>query len=1341
MAKIDRTEQARLQELKSYNILDTSSERDFDNIVKLVASICQTPIATITLIDQKREWFKASIGLEQRENDREIAFCAVAFLSEDIFLVPDTLKDPNFSTNPMVTGAPYIRFYAGMPLISPRGHSLGTLAVKDYQPRELTGLQLDSLRTLAAQVVVQLESRRQNSILERLSQQRDHINQKLSLQSAKLEKEREFLSALLESLSEGIAACDEKGKLSLFNNTTRQLHGLDEEKLPPEKWAQHYDLFLADGKTRMSVDQIPLFRAYAGEKVVQEELVIAPKNDQRRIVLCNGQPILRSDGKKLGAVIAMRDITEQKAKETALAKSEAKLSAIFNQSYLFQGLMEVDGTVIDVNQIALQACGYQRDAEIGKKFWETSWWNQDPAIAAYVQDVVVKGQNGEVVHASTDYHVASGERRQTEFILTPIRDALGHVTYLLVSGQDVTDRKKSEADLANLNRTLRLLSKSNELLIRTKTESKLLTEICELIVKYGGYDMAWVGYRFEDEAKSIKPVAHFGDFSHLSSIQHTWADSIDPENDPILKTLRTRQPVIIADILKSDASESCSAVLSTNGYRGLICLPLVHEDAVFGLLTMYTEQIFQSEPNEITLLQKLADDLVFGIMNIRAQEESQRFHTALYKMAASVSASTDNEFFLQLTRNMTESIGADAGFIAQVISNEPHTARTLAAIVDGEKIDNIEYALIDSPCKHLLESATFTLSELREDCFSPSETMILLGMKDYIGQQILNSKNEVIGMLFVMTREFAKQTDVAISLLKIFATRAGAELDRRVSDQHIREQASLLDKAQDAIMVRGLDNIVKFWNKGAERLYGWTKEEAIGTSIERLIYPDTTFFDANMHTLLEEGEWSGEIEQSSKLGEKLVIESHWTLVVDDHGQPQSVFTINTNITDRKAAADKIQYLAFYDHLTNLPNRTLLLDRLKKALASCTRNQSYGALLFIDIDNFKILNDTLGHDKGDLLLNQIGERLKNCVRTTDSVARFGGDEFVIMLENISSIETQAAIATQKIAEKVMYELNQPYYLGEYEHQSTASIGITLFSEADDSINELLKRADLAMYQAKAMGRNALRFFDPAMQSEITARVLLESDLRQSIANNQFLLHYQPQLNHEGAVVGAEALIRWQHPQRGMVSPAIFIPLAEESRMILAIGQWVLKTACQKLAEWSKHPHTMNLTLAVNVSVRQFRQPDFVEQVLAAIDEFGTNPYRLKLELTESLFAENVEDIISKMHRLKERGISFSLDDFGTGYSSLTYLKRMPLDQLKIDQSFVRDVLVDLNDATIAKTIIGLAKSLGLEVIAEGVETELQKNFLYKSGCYVYQGYFFSKPLPEALFEEYLTKSSK
>jgi diguanylate cyclase (GGDEF)-like protein len=467
--------------------------------------------------------------------------------------------------------------------------------------------------------------------------------------------------------------------------------------------------------------------------------------------------------------------------------------------------------------------------------------------------------------------------------------------------------------------------------------------------------------------------------------------------------------------------------------------------------------------------------------------------------------------------------------------------------------------------------------------------------------------------------------------------------------------------------------------------------------------------------------------------------SRATLVRDALGRPlvpKRLVGTHVDISKRKATEDENRYLAFYDPLTRLPNRRMLLDRLNQALASSLRSGQAGALLFIDLDNFKDLNDTLGHDKGDLLLQQVAQRLATCVRKADTVARLGGDEFVVMLEDLSGNLREAATQAEIVGEKILATLSQTYRFAGYEQRSTPSIGATLFGDNKNSVDELLKQADLAMYQAKAAGRNTLRFFDPEMQAAVTARASMEVDLRKGIVNGEFQPYFQAQIDSQGRVIGAEILLRWLHPEHGLVMPASFIPLAEETGLILPLGEWVLETACRQLALWASRPEIPDLTIAVNVSARQIRQPDFVEVVRAILQRTGANPQRLKLELTESLLLENVEDIIEKMTALKELGVGFSLDDFGTGYSSLAYLKRLPLDQLKIDRSFVRDVLTDLNDATIARTVVALGQSLGLAVIAEGVETEAQKDFLADIGCLTYQGYFFARPLPLDGFEDFL-----
>lgn len=451
-----------------------------------------------------------------------------------------------------------------------------------------------------------------------------------------------------------------------------------------------------------------------------------------------------------------------------------------------------------------------------------------------------------------------------------------------------------------------------------------------------------------------------------------------------------------------------------------------------------------------------------------------------------------------------------------------------------------------------------------------------------------------------------------------------------------------------------------------------------------------------------------------------------------------------DIGERRANAEKIELLAFYDPLTNLPNRRLMLERLNRALVGCGRHHQHCALMLIDIDNFKVLNDTLGHGVGDQLLVEVATRLQACVRLGDTAARMGGDEFVVILEELDG-GAMAAVQAEAVAEKIQLLLRQPYMLDLAtgtpsgtlrEYLCTASMGLTLFNDKTLSTDELLRRSDTAMYEAKAAGRNTVRFFDPSMQATVNARAALEEDLRHALAQNQLLLYFQPQVDSSDRILGAEVLLRWLHPVRGMVMPGDFIPLSEETGLILPIGAWVLEAACAQLQRWAGHAEFKALTISVNVSAHQFRQADFVEQVQRIVLASGANPHLLKLELTESLMVNSVQETVDKMEYLHALGIAFSLDDFGTGYSSLSYLQRLPLKQLKIDQSFVRDLLVDGKDAAIAQTVINLAQNLGLSVIAEGVETQAQRDFLQRIGCHAYQGYFFGRPTPLQAFEQLL-----
>ena len=551
--------------------------------------------------------------------------------------------------------------------------------------------------------------------------------------------------------------------------------------------------------------------------------------------------------------------------------------------------------------------------------------------------------------------------------------------------------------------------------------------------------------------------------------------------------------------------------------------------------------------------------------------------------------------------------------------------------------------------------------------------------------------------------------------------------EERAAEEALR-LAAVAFETQEAIVITDADNRILRVNRAFTQVTGYSPDEAIGqtTSLLKSGRHDAAFYRRMWLELQEFGRWQGEVWNRRKNGE---LYPEWltiTAVRDERGAIRHYVAAFLDITERKQAEAKLEYMMLYDSLTGLANRRLFLDRLAQNKAR--RKQGFGALLFVDIDNFRHLNDHLGHAQGDRLLVEIAERLRAASGDESTLGRVGGDDFVVCCSELGLLSSESATRAEQKAEELLASLTRPCRVGDEDCHFSACIGITLIGEHSPGPEELLKQAELAMYQAKESGRQNVRFFDPDMQSAVASRLSLEADLRQALAEQQFVLHYQPQVDGQGQIAGAEALIRWQHPERGMVSPGLFIPLAEESGLIVPLGRWILAEACRQLAEWQKNPTRQHWTLAVNISARQFHRSDFVDLVTELLFSSGATASGLKLELTESLLIEDVEDTVRKMSALRELGLTLSLDDFGTGYSSLSYLKRLPLSQLKIDQSFVRDLSENANDAAIVRAIIGMAESLGLEVIAEGVETAEQCALLQHWGCQHFQGYHFYRPLP-------------
>lgn len=586
--------------------------------------------------------------------------------------------------------------------------------------------------------------------------------------------------------------------------------------------------------------------------------------------------------------------------------------------------------------------------------------------------------------------------------------------------------------------------------------------------------------------------------------------------------------------------------------------------------------------------------------------------------------------------------------------------------------------------------------------------------------------------------------DGAVVGVSVFAEDISA---RKKAEETLRLLSQAIEQSPSSIIMTDRDGNIEYVNAAFVEKTGYSLAEARGQNPRFLQSRNTPAQTCQeVWTTLQAGStWHGELINRRKDGSEYVESAVIAPVRQDDGRVTHYVAVNDDITDRKLAEREVKQLAFFDALTGLPNRRQLIERLQQAIGASQRSGSFGAVMMLDLDHFKELNDTQGHDIGDRLLVQVAQRLKACVRTEDVVARLGGDEFIVIAEGLGADAEDAALRAERMGQQILDVMKRPYLLDEHadalnlpylldehaeSHRSTASLGVAMFCGDPVSVESLLKQADLAMYKAKEDGRDALRFFNPDMQRAIDARVAMEEAIRRGLERGEFQLHYQPQVDLEGHVTGAEALVRWTDGQGCERTPPTFIPIAESSGLIVPLGNWVLNQACIQLKAWESEPRTASLTIAVNVSARQFHAEDFVTKVREAVTSHAVNPRRLKLELTESTLVSDIDEVIARMVELNDIGIRFSLDDFGTGYSSLAYLKRMPLDQIKIDQSFVRDIEHDPNDAAIVRAIIALCVSLDLDVIAEGVETQTQLAFLVRKGCRAFQGYLFGRAVPAA-----------
>ena len=874
-----------------------------------------------------------------------------------------------------------------------------------------------------------------------------------------------------------------------------------------------------------------------------------------------------------------------------------------------------------------------------------------------------------------------------------------------VTVRDLTERKKAELQIQRLNKLYLALSETNQAIVRVENEDELLPLVCKCAVELGDMKMATIKVLQSSSDNFTLAASYAIESDYLETLNA--AEKLDFNSD---NAAITENSPIIDNHLQHQLKPSYWHYQAKKiGWGSAASFSIMRSGKHYAVLSVYHNEVNVFDKAAVNLLKEMSGDISFALDNFDREKQRVLSQKLLIESEKKLSTILDN--------------------VAAYIYLKDSDGRYLFA---NQQLLNLWNAKLEEVIgfgddKFFDPATTNRIREIDRKVLFDGET---------VEQEEINQiKDTEDKRVYWSVKLPLRRTDGSIYGLCGIST----DMTQQKLNEADLKIAAISFESQVGMMIIDTQKLVLRVNTAYTKISPYSADEVIGKK-PLLIHEDKhheDFIEKIWGDMANKGGWEGEVWNKRKNGEIYPQYLIMTAVKDTEQNIINYVASLTDITESKAAANEIENLAFFDTLTQLPNRRLLLNRLSHALSVSQRSEILGGLIYLDLDNFKIVNDSRGHYIGDLLLTQVAARLVDCVRSNDTVARLGGDEYVIMLESLSKEVNEAASLLEIVAKKIQIAFDAPYQLSTYQINVTASLGLVLFSGQKQSPDELLKQADIAMYHAKNLGRNDYHFFNPDMQNTINLRVSLEEELRNAIADNQFRLHYQVQVDNVGKPIGAEALIRWQHPERGLVSPLHFIPFAEETGLILPIGQWVLNEACKQLKIWQQSDATKSLSISINVSAKQFHQADFVQQVQLAVEMHEIQAMLLKIELTESMLVDNIERIIICMNALRKVGVCFELDDFGTGYSSLQYLKKLPLHQLKIDQSFVRDITTDKSDKAIVKTILKMAQGLGLSVIAEGVENKEQLHQLQKFGCAFYQGYLFSKPVPVNEFENLYT----
>ena len=1084
---IPENEIERLRALQSTHLLDTPSEERFDRITRLAAGFFNVKICLLSLVDEDRQWFKSKLGLEVSETHRDVSFCAHTILDHETFVVCDATADPRFASNPLVTGKPHIRFYAGAPICERNGFPIGTLCIIDPNPRTFSEDDKRKLRDFAD--IIEYEIARISEI---------ELQQQLIQSSSRVSTILDSIPDMVLVINKDLCFVECKEHSDLLIERRNIIGKYATDVLPP---------FMADQLSQH------VSNALKFSDVIFHDYTLPGTNQsfEARYKKINDNEVL----------IIIRNTTE----EERFKKQLEMLSEVAKQTTNGVVITDKDGLTLWINEAFTDITGYLLDEVIGEKPGQILQGEDTRTDTIKAMHDALNNDTGFDVEVLN--YTKRGAPYWVRLICNPLRNQLNELAGYIAVQVDITQQKK-DAELIQYNQKLvKAVIDTNKI-----GTWHLNLQTGELLINDKWAEL--LGYTLDE----LEPID-----------RSTWERLTHPED-----------------------------------------------------LAFCTHQLKKHSSGEAQAYEA----------NIRMRHKDGRWVWI-------------------------------------------HTQGRISSFTADGKVE------------------------------------------------------WMLGTHF--------DIDAQITAEKI------------LNEQSIKTQA-IVENMLDGVISIDDKGIIQTFNRAAEVIFGYSRDELIGQNVSLLMdSPHREIHDSYIakHLSGEGHHVTGrnrELIALHKNGSAFPMELG--LVEVNHGEETTFVGIVRDITYRKQKDKEIHQLAFYDSLTLLPNRRLLVERLQQMVAKCTRHKQYGAVLFLDLDNFKSLNDSAGHNKGDLLLTQVATRLTQAVRKSDTVSRWGGDEFVVVIEELGTDKATAANQAEKAADKIVYELTKIYDLDGLSYMSTASIGITLFNTDSHSTEEMLKQADMAMYKAKTSGRNCIQFFDPEMQNAVTHQVTMEHDLHEAIKRQQFRLYYQRQVDQHGKTFGTEVLLRWIHPLKGIISPADFIPLTESSGLIIPIGHWVLRTACETLVQWSNTLEASTWSISVNISIVQFSHKEFVASVLDVLKETGANPKYLKLEITESLLAQDIEQVKAKMSELQQHGITFSIDDFGTGYSSLSYLQQLPIDQLKIDQSFVKNIRENSNNRAIAQAVITLADSMNLNVIAEGVETTDQQQLLQEMGCQAFQGYLFGKP---------------